>query len=521
MQEKKYLDIISILAIFLLTLILRYPYAAHPTLDWDESVYIDIASRIMDGDMPYRDAWDHKPPLIYYIFESSFILFGKSISGVHVFTIFYIAVTGILMYIIVNRMWGIYAGIFAGMSYPIFLESDIIQGLASNTEIFVNLPIIVGIYFFMNIKTNTVKENRYILLILSGLFIGIAVLIKQPAVFILFTFFIFLFLERYRSDYKFKDILSSSFLILFGFLIPIIIAIFYFYFNDAFSDFIYSNIYYNAKYVSTTDTPYFINGFIDSGKKITTNLFLLFILTLGSIIYRLKEKNLYFSDNFSFMILWLIFSMIGIFSGTKFYLHYYIQLIPSMIFLSSYFIKAISETDMLNSIFKIIFVIFLVLGLIFPMSNNIKKIPFLLNGYDNIIKGAKYDASIVPILKANGEDSYITPFAADYRSYFIGEYIKLNSNKTDYVFVWGNHPVIYFLSDRKSATKYVHWIHIDDKLIQNSEEYTIQELISKKPKYIVYQKTPSEFDKTIINLIKSTYTPDISINDIYLFKYGQ
>ena len=33
----------------------------------DSSVFLYVARRIQDGGVPYRDVWDHKPPLIYLI----------------------------------------------------------------------------------------------------------------------------------------------------------------------------------------------------------------------------------------------------------------------------------------------------------------------------------------------------------------------------------------------------------------------------------------------------------------------
>jgi hypothetical protein len=32
----------------------------------DSSLFLYVAQRIQDGGLPYRDVWDHKPPLIYY-----------------------------------------------------------------------------------------------------------------------------------------------------------------------------------------------------------------------------------------------------------------------------------------------------------------------------------------------------------------------------------------------------------------------------------------------------------------------
>jgi 4-amino-4-deoxy-L-arabinose transferase-like glycosyltransferase len=530
MKTKK-IHILVVLLLLSLTLFLRYPFVKVPVLDTDESVYIDVADNIMNGGMPYKDAWDHKPPLIYYLFDMAFMLFGKSISGVHIFTIFYITATSFLMYIMVSRIWGKYAGIFAGISYPIFLESDIIQGLASNTEIFMNLFIIAGIYFFMKIESIE-GDRKTLYFVLSGLFIGIATLTKQPALFVLLAYFIYLFYERY----KFKDIIYSISLILSGFFIPIIIVILYFYFNDALSDFIYSNFTFNAMYVGVNrlSSSYFINlinSFPNSGKTVMNNLYLLFILAFGSIIYKISENKIMkkseksSSDNFvTFLILWLISSLIGVFSGTFFFFHYYIQLLPSLIFLASYSISVILEYHILKGglneyflrLLKFGFMVFLFIGFLIPMSNNVNRIPSLLNEYDKMISDAKHDAILASEKNMKGIRSNSSRSDNDYQMYYISEYIKLNSNKGDYIFVWGNQPIIYFLSERKAASKYVFWSHI------NNYSYTMEELTGRKPKFIVYEKswTNSYFEKPLASFIDSNYTLDTSIDKIYLFKYN-
>ena len=33
----------------------------------DQSVFIYVAEGLLDGDIPYRDRWDHKGPLIYLL----------------------------------------------------------------------------------------------------------------------------------------------------------------------------------------------------------------------------------------------------------------------------------------------------------------------------------------------------------------------------------------------------------------------------------------------------------------------
>jgi hypothetical protein len=33
----------------------------------DSGVFLYVAWRFLNGDIPYRDVWDHKPPLVYFV----------------------------------------------------------------------------------------------------------------------------------------------------------------------------------------------------------------------------------------------------------------------------------------------------------------------------------------------------------------------------------------------------------------------------------------------------------------------
>jgi len=63
----------------------------------DSSLFLYVAQRIQEGAVPYRDVWDHKPPLIYYFGMIGLALGDHGITGVTVVefaTLFFAAVVG-------------------------------------------------------------------------------------------------------------------------------------------------------------------------------------------------------------------------------------------------------------------------------------------------------------------------------------------------------------------------------------------------------------------------------------------
>jgi len=65
-----------VLATFVLGVVLRLPTFSRPLLSDDEAIYAVTADALGRGDLLYRDVVDHKPPLIYHVYQAGFAMFG-------------------------------------------------------------------------------------------------------------------------------------------------------------------------------------------------------------------------------------------------------------------------------------------------------------------------------------------------------------------------------------------------------------------------------------------------------------
>ena len=75
----------AVLATFVLGVVLRLPTFGRPMLSDDEAIYATTADAMARGDLLYRDVVDHKPPLIYHVYQAGFALFGPyTTHGAHV-----------------------------------------------------------------------------------------------------------------------------------------------------------------------------------------------------------------------------------------------------------------------------------------------------------------------------------------------------------------------------------------------------------------------------------------------------
>src|SRR5262249_52048132 len=49
-------------------LLIRLPFFFPAVIDWDESTYIIMGQSILDGNLPYIEQWEDKPPLAYLFY---------------------------------------------------------------------------------------------------------------------------------------------------------------------------------------------------------------------------------------------------------------------------------------------------------------------------------------------------------------------------------------------------------------------------------------------------------------------
>src|SRR5262245_32699608 len=57
------------LALFCVLIIVRAPAIVQP-MGADQGLYAYVGERVLDGGLPYRDAWDQKPPAIHYTYAA-------------------------------------------------------------------------------------------------------------------------------------------------------------------------------------------------------------------------------------------------------------------------------------------------------------------------------------------------------------------------------------------------------------------------------------------------------------------
>lgn len=101
----------------LLGLVLLVLLPASPRLQqlpsWDSGVFMYTGWRVTQGAVPYRDVWDHKPPLIYVIDAVGVLLGGSSRWGIWLVEVVFLLCAAWLLFDLVRRAFGALTGWYA------------------------------------------------------------------------------------------------------------------------------------------------------------------------------------------------------------------------------------------------------------------------------------------------------------------------------------------------------------------------------------------------------------------------
>ena len=92
------------------------PIAMYP-FGRDQGAFAAVADVIRHGGVPYRDAWEIKPPGIYYLFWAIFELLGRSMFAARLFDVLWTLAAAALLFFIGKRLLSFWSGLFGAVLF--------------------------------------------------------------------------------------------------------------------------------------------------------------------------------------------------------------------------------------------------------------------------------------------------------------------------------------------------------------------------------------------------------------------
>ena len=436
-------------------------------LDRDEGIFGYTGQTILNNGLPYRDVFDHKPPVVFYLNALALLLVPPTSTGIHIFLHTYNFLTLIALFFVARSYTqSNTTGLWVAFLYAIFSSSPVIQGFTASTEMFLLLPMTLSLLFAIL----AVSKDKIYFSMLSGICGALTVFTKQTGALIILFIICYLLLAQISvnadRDTYIKAIKSLAMWGA-GFLLISLLIPGYFYFQGNFDEFIYWNFthsYIYSKNSHVIDVFPRIHQVIV--KIITDNLLIISVGLCVSIVDILrKNAKGYFALGF------LFFSLMATVPGAA-YSHYFAQIAPAIAIIGGFGISSLID----------------------PLQYTKKRIPILLLCALGII--------IVPVwvhscYYINNSPDQIS------RGYFgnnpfpesvdLAKFIMRRTNKDDSVFIFGSEAQILLLSQRKSATSYA-LIYPLMSIFPRYKEFqrkAWEEIASLNPKYIIIVNIPT------------------------------
>lgn len=303
----------------LLLALLRIPSFAEPNWYGDEGIYATIAGEMRHGEALYRDIWDNKPPLIYWLY----LLAGRdsSMVGVRLLNLLAGMAAAVGVWELARQLTTDRAALGAFFIAVVLLGTPAIEGNISNSENFL-LPLVVwGLCF--GLKSPGSLRRRF----LAGMLFGLASLFKLVAVLDFAGLMAFLVLARTRliRDDLEEEKIGALWPLMAGYVVPLLAVSFVVLFRGTFGGFVTATVLDMFRYVGDPGDPWL--GLVLWPMTGTAKLLLL-ILGLVLIGMNFASGRIEEKEAFVGVLFW--FEYVAVLLSGRNYCHYLIQLVPGV-----------------------------------------------------------------------------------------------------------------------------------------------------------------------------------------------
>jgi 4-amino-4-deoxy-L-arabinose transferase-like glycosyltransferase len=169
---------VALFAITALIVVTRLPSLAYQRSIDDEAYYSVVASEMLHGGLPYQDAVDRKPPLLFAVYWAVFRVAGyPAWRTVHLVSLLWVLGTMALLYGIARRLFTPLTGAVAALLYGVFQPYLLFDNVAFNGEVLMNLPLAGAVFLAFRPSRVVFRAD----LLAAGALVALACLLKQPA----------------------------------------------------------------------------------------------------------------------------------------------------------------------------------------------------------------------------------------------------------------------------------------------------------------------------------------------------
>jgi len=428
----------------------RWNPASSP-MDLDSGVFAYGAVRVLHGALPYRDFWDHKPPLVFYLNAAAMILFGEGPWAIWWLEVIGLAAVGVLLFLVLTREAGVVPSLFAStVTLATLHHPGVYQG-GNFTETHALLPQVL----ILLVASCFGRSGRERWIPLAGFLTALAFLTKQTTIGI-GTAFALLTMARAVQHGGWRLALRRAVLFAVGAFSPLLLVLAYWGIHRAIPELLQAVWQYNLIYAAGLSLRSLYGAL--RGLSLNQPLAALTVLSLGgAFVYlrrllpagRTRAASVRDPSEAAgdlaggglvaatgFLALPLEVALLSV-SGRA-YGHYNITAVPSLAVGAAFFLSGIwrRRGEWLEHRFWIAGTLGLVAATLIPWS---------FETYANVLPKPYHWRALAENLPSEGfAKSEEVAYAQDH------------SSRRDPVLYWGEAYGSYFLSSREAPTRYFY-----------------------------------------------------------------
>ncbi|HEX2173259.1 MAG TPA: glycosyltransferase family 39 protein [Dehalococcoidia bacterium] len=461
------------LALAALPVLIRLPYLAEP-FDTDEGGYAYIARALLDGQVPYRDAWDNKPPLTFFAYAAAIAVSDRP-EAIRLLAAVVVALATLLLIGLGREAFDRRTGLLAGAIFVLATATPRLQGTNANTEIFLLPGWIAGSWVIL-VGLRTGARWTWPL---AGAQTGVAILAKPVAGWLLIALAATLALLIARRGLSLRSGLGRMAAFAAGLTVALLPVGVYFAAHQALGEALHAVVWFNRLYLVRNLTfaldQYGLGAmlFAPNREVVLDDPFIWLFGLVGLVT--VPSLRCLGGARTAFLVAWSIAGYLGAKTGWLELPHYYLQLVPPLALWSAAYL-----TRALPAIGKRKRRTARLIGLVgagLLLWTLAAGAPAWLAGSPERFHELKF-----PFPDRGAWDTQATAIAAELRG---------RTSPGESVFIWGREPQIYYYAGRRSASRYIHdrpaWIEA------GVIERIRADLAAARPRYVLDTLDPIFF----------------------------
>lgn len=199
MKNIQRVDFIGLTALIAFVIVLALPVLSYP-LGRDQSSYAIVGRTILSGGMPYVDAWEMKPPPIYYLYALTIRLFGSEFGVLHALNFLLVPFGMVGLFWLGKVLGGRGVAYLSALFYGVYYFHETFASITQSDSL-VGVPMI-GAVVCAVIALRALPSSRRALWasVAAGAFSGIVFWFKQYLVFFILVLAVHHAWARWRGD---------------------------------------------------------------------------------------------------------------------------------------------------------------------------------------------------------------------------------------------------------------------------------------------------------------------------------